>query len=59
MLAISFWHIWEARNAVRNGKTEVSPSCLMEKIQAYVDMVMQHCYQPISSNRCESTRPNQ
>jgi hypothetical protein len=31
MLTISFWHIWEASNAVRNGEIEMYPSCLVEK----------------------------
>jgi len=59
ILAIAFWHIWEARNAMRNGETELHPWCLVEKILAYVDMVFLHCYQSISPKRCESTMPNQ
>lgn len=45
-LAISFWHIWEERNAVRNGEKEIHPPCVVEKILAYVDMVVQHLYTP-------------
>ena len=31
ILVISFWHIWEARNAVRNGENEVHPHCIVGK----------------------------
>jgi hypothetical protein len=56
LLAITFWHIWEARNAVRNGEAEIHPSCWVEKILTYVDMVLLHCFKFSFSNRCESTR---
>jgi hypothetical protein len=56
LLAITFWHIWESRNAVRNGEAEIHPSCWVEKILTYVDMVLLHCFKFSFSNRCESTR---
>jgi len=31
IIVISFWHIWEARNAVRNGENEVHPHCIVGK----------------------------
>lgn len=31
VLVISFWHIWEARNAIGNGENEMHPLCLVEK----------------------------
>jgi hypothetical protein len=31
ILAIAFWHIWEARNTVRNGEAEIHPRCWVEK----------------------------
>jgi hypothetical protein len=31
ILVISFWHIWETRNAVWNGENEVHPHCIVEK----------------------------
>ena len=31
IIVISFWHIWEARNTVRNGENEVHPHCIVEK----------------------------
>jgi len=54
---IFLWHIWEVRNVVRNGEREVRPHCLVEKILAYVDMVLLHMYDPIVSNRCDSFKP--
>jgi len=58
LLAIAFWHIWEARNERRNGETDLHPWCWVERIIAYGDMVMLHYYQSFTSNRCESTSPN-
>ena len=56
ILVIAIWHIWESRNAVRNGKNEVHPHCIVEKILAYVDMVLLHMFKPVPSNRCDSPR---
>jgi hypothetical protein len=42
---------------VRNGEREVHPHCLVEKILAYVYMVMLHMYDPVVSNRCDSVKP--
>ena len=33
------------------------PHCLVEKILAYVDMVLLHMYDPSVSNRCDSFKP--
>jgi hypothetical protein len=57
VLAIAFWLLWEARNAVRNGEVEIHPNCCVEKILTYVDMVLLHYFKSFSSNMCESTRP--
>jgi hypothetical protein len=40
MLTIVLWHIWEARNAMRNGEADVHPWLWVKKIIAYVDMVL-------------------
>lgn len=42
ILAISFWHIWEARNAMQNGEKEVHPHCVAGKFFAFVDLVLLH-----------------
>ena len=57
IFVIFLWHIWEARNTVRNGEREVHPHCLVEKILAYVDMVLLHMYDPVVPNRCDSVKP--
>jgi hypothetical protein len=44
---------------VGNGEADVHPWLWVEKILAYVDMVLLHCSPFVSSNRCESTRPVQ
>ena len=51
---ISHWHIWEVRNVVRNGESEMHPFGIVEKLTAYVDMVLLHLYNPVVPNRCDS-----
>lgn len=53
ILTITIWHIWEARNCVRNGEHEVHPCCIVQKIQAYVEMVLMHLYEPVDSKKCD------
>lgn len=57
ILVIALWHIWEVRNAIRNGENEVHPHCVVEKVIAYVDMVLLHMYEPVITNRCDSLKP--
>jgi hypothetical protein len=57
ILAISLWHIWEARNVVRKGEKEIHPHCVVEKIMAYVEMVLQHMVFTHNPNRCDSSKP--
>ncbi|KAJ1295893.1 hypothetical protein BS78_01G258100 [Paspalum vaginatum] len=57
ILVISVWHIWGARNAVRNGEPEVHPHCIVEKLLAYVDMVLLRLYVPVSPNCCDYLKP--
>lgn len=51
VLAVSVWHIWEARNTARNGDDHVQPTCVAMKILAYVDLIRQHCYDPDIQHR--------
>ena len=51
---ITLWHIWEVRNDVRNGESEMHPFGIVEKLTAYVDMVLLHLYNPVVPNRCDS-----
>ena len=59
IFVISLWHIWEARNAVRNRESEMHPHCIVEKLIAYVDMVLLHLYNPVVPNRCDSHKSKQ
>ena len=43
-LAVTFWHIWEARNDTRNGKGHLAPVRLAAKIKGYVDNIVEVCY---------------
>jgi ribonuclease HI len=55
-LAVTVWHLWEARNAVRNGEAMQHPSRIVQKIKAYYGMIMEHTFKPANSNRRESNR---
>lgn len=56
--AISFtimmWHIWENRNAIRNGENIMHPHRIAEKSKAYIQMFLLSDNAPNVSNRCES-----
>jgi hypothetical protein len=55
VLAIMVWHIWEARNAVRNEEGNTHPHVVASKIQAYVDLVLLHLYKTITVHSRETT----
>ena len=59
IFVITLWHIWEVRNAVRNGESEMHPFGIVEKLTAYVDMVLLHLYNPVVPNRCDSHKSKQ
>ncbi|EEC72753.1 hypothetical protein OsI_06384 [Oryza sativa Indica Group] len=42
VLAVTFWHIWEARNNAKNNVETLHPRRVVQKIVAYVEMIMQH-----------------
>jgi hypothetical protein len=54
-LAVTCWHIWESRNDARNGQDHLQPMRVASKIKAYVENIVQHCYKPTTSSRCESS----
>jgi hypothetical protein len=56
---IIIWHIWENRNAVRNGKNIIHPHRIADKSKAYIQMVLLPDSVPNVSNRCESNSFNQ
>lgn len=55
VFTVTVWYIWEARNAVRNGETFMHPNRFVEKINAYVDLILQHTFKIRTSIRCESS----
>ena len=54
IFTITVWHVWEARNSVRNGEKQVHPKIIAEKAKAYVQMALLHLFKPPTSHRCES-----
>jgi hypothetical protein len=55
VLAITVWHIWEARNAVRNEEGNTHPHVVASKIQAYVNLVLLHLYKTVTVHSRETT----
>jgi ribonuclease HI len=55
VLAVGFWHIWEARNDVRNNRSQPDPRRVCAKTLAYVDMIIHHCFKQQPGNRRESS----
>jgi hypothetical protein len=53
-LAVTSWHIWDARNDAKNGISQLHPFWLANKIKVYVENIIQHCYKPSAPKRCES-----
>jgi len=51
-VTITVWHIWEARNAVRNGESRVHPKVIAEKAIAYTQMSLLHISKIPISHRC-------
>lgn len=56
-LAVTLWHIWEARNHSRNNPTLANPRQVIQKILAYVEMIEQHCCRAAQAVRGEALRP--
>lgn len=55
VLAVTFWHIWEARNTARNTPEAPHPHQTVNKIIAYSELIMQHLYSPVLVHRRESS----
>jgi hypothetical protein len=51
---ITVWHIWEARNAARNGENMMHPHSIAERTKAYIEMVLMHSTKQPTPHRCES-----
>jgi hypothetical protein len=53
-LTVGFWHIWEARNEARNSDVKPDPCRTRRKILAYIDLIKQNLFKPVSEHRCAS-----
>jgi ribonuclease HI len=53
VLAVTCWHIWEARNDARNDKGMLQVVRITDKIKVYTDSIILHCYKKRSATRCE------
>jgi len=42
VFAITVWHIWESRNAVRNGENMMHPQSIAQRAVAYIEMFLLH-----------------
>jgi hypothetical protein len=51
---ITVWHIWEARNAARNGENMMRPHSIAERTKAYIEMVLMHSTKQPTPHWCES-----
>jgi ribonuclease HI len=56
VLAVTFWHIWDARNKLREEGGSINPLSIALKIKAYVELILTHLYRPIPAHRCETSR---
>jgi hypothetical protein len=55
VLAVSIWHIWEARNDARNNDSEMCCRRVADKIKAYVEMIVQNLSKINLAARCDSS----
>uniref|UniRef100_A0A8I6Y5U1 RNase H type-1 domain-containing protein n=1 Tax=Hordeum vulgare subsp. vulgare TaxID=112509 RepID=A0A8I6Y5U1_HORVV len=53
VLAVTCWHIWDARNKLREENITQHPTSLALKVKAYVDMIVQHLYITSTNHRRE------
>jgi hypothetical protein len=54
-LAVTFWHLWDTRNRLREDGANVHPSSVAVKIKIYVDMIVTHLYKLGANPRREPT----
>jgi hypothetical protein len=54
VLAVVVWHLWVARNGVRNGENLRPPHQVAGQIKAYVEMIELQFFSPDTSNRRET-----
>jgi ribonuclease HI len=54
VLVVGVWHLWTARNSVRNGEPSRHPHSVAEQCKAYVEMIELQLFKPGSSSRREA-----
>ena len=59
IMAVAIWHIWENRNAYRNGEALNHPRRVVGKIKAYVEFINMHSFSSTTSIRRETLKSNQ
>jgi hypothetical protein len=58
-MAVTVWHLWEARNGVQNGEKRKHPNSLAIQIKVYIELILQHLIKTPANHRREtpSTSP--
>jgi hypothetical protein len=56
VLAVTFWHIWDARNKLREEGCTVNPLNIAVKIKAYVELILTDRSKPSHGHRHETSR---
>ena len=54
-LAVTFWHLWDARNKLREEGGNIDPSSVARKVIAYIDMIQTHTIQADTIPRRETS----
>jgi hypothetical protein len=52
-LAVTFWHLWDTRNKIREAGGSAFPSSVVVKINSYVGMILAHLYKNVTNSRRE------
>jgi ribonuclease HI len=56
VMITTMWHIWDARNRVREGESLMHPKSVAEKCLAYIQMIATHLFKPASNQRRETNK---
>jgi hypothetical protein len=56
VLAVTFWHLWDARNKLREEGGSVHPTSIATKIKVYVDLIISQLVSSDSDHRCGTSR---
>jgi hypothetical protein len=54
VLMVTMWHIWDARNKIREGEPLMHPNSIAQKVLAYIQMIATHLYKTEPYNRRET-----